>query len=74
MNNRTVSDDMLQQDQKNLVEKFVNKTQSEITAELLDPVMSGAFLNNVNPYLISQKEGKVTAIVSKSRYRIETEN
>jgi hypothetical protein len=59
---------MLQQDQKNLVAKFANKTKREITAKLVDPKMTIAFLNSVNPSLISQKEGRVTAGVAKSRY------
>ena len=38
---------MLQQDQKNLVAS-IKKLQSEITATLLDPKVSGPFLNSVN--------------------------
>ena len=36
--------------------------------------MPGAFLNSVNPYLKSQKEGGIAALVAKARYQIATEN
>ncbi len=63
---------MHQQDQeKDLVAKNCKKTQSEITAELSDPEMSGAFLNSVNSPL--KKKGRVTAVVAKARYKA-TEN
>ena len=74
LNNRIIPGTVLQQDQKNLVAKIENKTQREITAALLDPKMLDAFLNTVNPYLISQKEVRITAAVAKSRYRIATKN
>ena len=31
--------------------------------------MSGAFLNSVNPSFKSKKEGRVTAVVAKARYK-----
>ncbi len=40
-------------------------TQSEITAELLDPELSGDLFNGVNSPLTS-KEGQVTAVVAKA--------
>jgi hypothetical protein len=45
-----------QQDQKNLVAKNYKKTQNEITAKLLDPELSGAFLNSVNSFFKSKKK------------------
>ena len=47
-------------------------TQSEITAELSDPELSGDLFNSVNPPLTG-KEGRVTAVVAKARC-IATEN
>ena len=47
-------------------------TQSEITAELSDPKLSGDLFNSVNPPLTG-KEGRVTAVVAKARC-IATEN
>ena len=41
---------------KNLVAKKLQKTQSEITAKLSDPEMSGAFLNSVNSSFESKKK------------------
>jgi hypothetical protein len=57
---------------KILLQKIAKKTQSEITAELSDPEMSGAFLNSVNSPL-KKKKGRVTAVVAKARYKA-TEN
>jgi hypothetical protein len=36
--------------------------------------MSDAFLNSVNPHLIGQKEGRVTAVVAKARYHKATKD
>jgi hypothetical protein len=36
--------------------------------------MSGDFLNSVNHYLKSQKEGRITAVITKARYQIATKN
>ena len=52
----------------------MQKIQSEITAKLLDPKLSGAFLNSVNSSFKSKKEGRVTAVVAKARYHEATEN
>ncbi len=49
---------MLQQDQKGFVAKIKNNTQIEITAELSDPKMSGAFLNSVHSSFKSEKKEK----------------
>jgi len=65
---------MLQQDQKCLVAKIENKTQSEITAKLLDPEMLGASLNSVNTSFKSKQEGRVTTVVAKARYHTATKN
>ncbi|KAL3789733.1 hypothetical protein HJC23_006726 [Cyclotella cryptica] len=46
----------MKQDQKNLAAKIEKNTQSEITAELSDPELSGAFLNSVNTSSKSQKK------------------
>ena len=51
----------------------MQKTQSEITAELSDPELSGAFLISANSSFKSKKEGRVTAVVAKARYKA-TEN
>jgi hypothetical protein len=48
------------------------QTQSEITADMSDPEMSGAFLNSVNSYF-RKKELRVTAVVATARYKA-TEN
>ena len=53
---------------KFLLQKNCKKTQCEITAKLSDPKMLGAFLNNVNSFFKSEKEGRVTAVVAKARY------
>jgi hypothetical protein len=41
---------------KILLQKIAKKTQSEITAELSDPEMSGAFLNSVNSPLKKKRK------------------
>ena len=46
-----------------------NYAQSETTAKLLDSEMWDAFLNSVNPYFISERKGRVTAVVTKARYQ-----
>ena len=57
MNNGINYDTLHQKDQqKDLVVKNCQKTQSEITAELSDHEMLGAFLNSVNSPL--NKKGK----------------
>ena len=70
---------MHQQDQqKDLVAKNCKKTQSEITAELADPEMSGAFLNSVNSPLKKRKshccssQGKVQGDRESSPAEIRT--
>jgi len=59
---------------KNLVAKVANKTQSEITAKLLDPKLSGVFLNSVNLSFKSENGGTVTAAVAKLRIQLVTKN
>jgi hypothetical protein len=59
---------------KNLVAKNCKNTQSEITAEMSDPKLLGAFLNSVSSCLSNEQEGRVTAVVAKARYQRETEN
>jgi hypothetical protein len=59
---------------KIFLQKNCKNTQSEITAELSDPKMSGAFLNSVNSSFKSKKEGRVTAVVAKARYQKATKN
>jgi hypothetical protein len=53
---RIISSTTLKQDYKNLVSKIANKTHSEITAKLLDPEMSCAFLTSVKPSFKSEKK------------------
>ena len=74
LDNRINYDTLHQQDNKNLVEKNCKKTESEITAELSDPELQGAFLNSVNSSFKSEIEGRVTAVVAKERYQKATEN
>ena len=45
-----------------------------MTAELLDHKILGAFLNSVNPYLVSQKEGRVTVVVAKTSNQLTNKN
>jgi hypothetical protein len=59
---------------KNLVAKTCKKTQSEITAKMFDPELSGAFLNSVSSSFSSEQEGRVTAVVAKARYQRATKN
>ena len=49
-------------------------TQSELTAEMSDPELSGALLNSVNSSF--KKKGKVTAVIEKlkTRYQKATGN
>ena len=47
-------------------------TQSEITAKLLDPKLSGDLFNSVNPPSTG-KEGRVTTVVAQAHHRM-TEN
>ena len=54
--NRINYDTLHQQDNKNLVEKIQKITQCEIIVKLLDPEMSGAFLNSVNSSFKSKKK------------------
>ena len=65
---------MHQQDSKNLVAKTCKNTQSELTAELSDPELSGALLNSVNSSFNSKQKGGVTAVVAKARYHRATKN
>ena len=53
---------------KNLV------AQSEITAEMSDPELLGAFLNSVSSSFSKEQERRVTAVVVKARYQRVTEN
>ena len=59
---------------KNSFCKKLQKTQSERTAKMSDPKLSGAFSNNVNSSFNSKREGRVTAVVAKGRYKKATEN
>jgi hypothetical protein len=59
---------------KNLVREIKPKTQSEITAKLLDCKMPDALLNNVSPSFTSKKDGSITAEVAKARYHTVTKN
>jgi len=74
LDNRIIYDTLHQQDQKNLVAQNCKKTQSEITAKLSDPKLSGVFLNSVNSSFKIEKEGRVTAVVAKARYQEATKN
>ena len=71
LDNRINSDALHQQDQKSCSKKC-KKMQSEITAKLLDPKLSGALLNSV--YFSFKKEGRVTAVVAQARYHKVTQN
>jgi hypothetical protein len=51
-------DTLPKQDQK-LLQQKLQKTQSKITAELLDPELSCAFLNRVSSSFKSKKEGRL---------------
>ena len=62
LDNRINYDTLHQQYNKNLVAKNCTKTQSEITAKLLDPKLLGAFLHSVNSSFKSKKEGRATAV------------
>ena len=59
---------------KSCCKKLQKKTQSEITAELSDPKMSGTFLNSMSSSFKSQKEGRVTAVVAQARYHKVTKH
>ena len=53
-------------DGEHLVTNTCENTQSEITAELSDPELSGAFLNSVkNSSFKSKKEGRVTVVAKQ---------
>jgi len=56
LDNRISYDTSHQQDQKNLVAKKCPKTQSEITAKLSDPELSGAHLKSVSSSFNSEKD------------------
>ena len=73
-NNLSKIDTLHQQDSKNFVQKIRKNTQSELTAELLDPELSGALLNSVSSAFNSKQEGRVTAVVAKAKYHTATEN
>ncbi len=77
-NNSILNTQVLQndKDQKNLYlsDTSKNNTQSELTAKLLDPELSGALLNSVSSSFNSKQEGRVTAVVAKARYHRATEN
>ena len=49
-------------------------TQSERTAKMLDPELSGAHLNSVSSAFNSEQEGRVTVVVAKAKYHTATEN
>ena len=61
-------------DIKNLEAKTCKNIQSEITAEMSDPELSGAFLNSVSSSFSNEQEGRVTAVVAKARYQKATES
>jgi hypothetical protein len=74
LDHRINHDTLRKQDSKHLVAKNCKKAQSEITAEMSDPVLSGALLNSVNSSFKSEQEGRVTAVVAKARYQKATKN
>ena len=49
-------------------------TQSELTAKLSDPKLSGALLNSVSSSFHNEQEGRVTAVVAQARYQRGTKN
>ena len=51
-----------------------NNTQSELTAKLLDPELSGALLNSVSFSFDGKQEGRVPSVVAKAKYHIATKN
>ena len=61
---------------KNLDLSDISKdnTQSELTAKLSDPELSGALLNNVSSSFNSKQEGGVIAVGVIARYHKATEN
>ena len=77
-NNSKLNTRVLQKikDQKNLDPSDTSKqnTQSELTAKLSDPELSGALLNSVSSSFNNEQEGGVTAVVAKARYHRATEN
>ena len=73
LDNRINYDSLHQQDQNILLQKM-QKTESEITAELSDPKLLGVFLNSVNSSFTSKKEGRVNAVVAKATYQVATGN
>jgi hypothetical protein len=52
--------------------KIIKISQSEITAELSDPELLGAFFNSVSSSFNSKKEGRIT--VAQARYQKATNN
>ncbi len=48
-------------------------TQSERTAKMLDPELSGAHLNSVSYSFNCKQEGRVTAVVAQARYQRATQ-
>ena len=61
-------------DSKNPVTKTCKNTQSEITADMSAPELSGTFLRSVDSSFSNEQEGRVTAVVAKARYQKATEN
>ena len=61
-------------DSKNLVTNTCKNTQSEITADMSAPKLSGAFLRSVSSSFNNEQEGRITAVVAKARYQRATEN
>ena len=61
-------------DNKNRVTKTCKNTQSEITADMSAPELSGTFLRSVNLSFSNEQEGRVTAVVAKARYQKATKN
>ena len=59
---------------KILLQKMQKKTQSEITAKLLDPELLGVILNSVSSSFKSKKEGRVNTVVAQARYYQVTKN
>jgi hypothetical protein len=61
----TLNSTCLNNPTKDLENLLANNTQSEITAKLSDPELSGAFLGSVSPSL-TVNNGQVTTEVAKA--------
>ena len=49
-------------------------TQSERTAKMSDPELSGVHLNSVSSSFKNEQEGRVTAVVAKAKYQKAIKN